>query len=485
MDPGQVPIELRRLTTFEKNFIAKIKVFQTVINLGPIGKNLPHNSRIKALKGNCIHLPMPVESTLNQINDEVGLGLPTKHIIVTKLNQDKEFLIRNLVNINHVYEALVWLKNNNPFYKNIIIPPTPDELFSYVIPTSDQNKENSSSSESVNDDGIPKAGNIPGNFDNSRMNDNSELREEESRHEDPDMINEETDPETIIKKLSSVEYQTMLEHYSIVDMGKQDYSIMDDFENYYEFLNIRTDPVGYREPNVDLLGFPWIFPFGKAGQNSTKRVQLQPKMYEKTRLLSGKSEIRRNIQYIFYLLQVFERRLINQGVYHTLKNVKCLKGKTVGQLLQMLKEGNLNIEKNLNRVISKIPNSSSYWNGPRSQLKCLCEAKGPATFFITFSPAEYDWLDLLTYLIRHNPDLAGDENIPDASLSTMDPMLTSAFIHQRFQALHKFILDSNILGKVTHWFYRIEYQSRGAPHFHCLFWIEGAPIIGKSSMKKF
>ena len=122
--------------------------------------------------------------------------------------------------------------------------------------------------------------------------------------------------------------------------------------------------------------------------------------------MSGRSSVRRNTQYIFYSLQENEKRLINQGVYSTLKNVKCLDGKNVGQLLQMLKTGDNNIGRNLNRVISKVPNSPSYWNGPRSQLRCLSENYGPATFFITFSPAEYDWTDLHSYLRKHNSDLA-------------------------------------------------------------------------------
>ena len=72
-------------------------------------------------------------------------------------------------------------------------------------------------------------------------------------------------------------------------------------------------------------------------------------------------------------------------------------------------------------------------------------------------------------------------NVPVSSLLTMDPVLTSTYIHNKFKSLHKFILESCCLGEFEHWFYRIEYQSRGTPHFHCLYWIKDAPIIGKSS----
>ena len=40
------------------------------------------------------------------------------------------------------------------------------------------------------------------------------------------------------------------------------------------------------------------------------------------------------------------------------------------------------------------------------------------------------------------------------------------------------------LGKVDHYFWKKEYQARGAPHYHVLLWIEGAPVIGRDSPDK-
>jgi hypothetical protein len=36
--------------------------------------------------------------------------------------------------------------------------------------------------------------------------------------------------------------------------------------------------------------------------------------------------------------------------------------------------------------------------------------------------------------------------------------------------------------KIVDYFYRIEYQARGAPHVHMKLWQEGAPVFGKSSL---
>ena len=34
---------------------------------------------------------------------------------------------------------------------------------------------------------------------------------------------------------------------------------------------------------------------------------------------------------------------------------------------------------------------------------------------------------------------------------------------------------------LAHYFYK-EYQARGAPHYHILLWIEGAPVAGKDDV---
>ena len=41
------------------------------------------------------------------------------------------------------------------------------------------------------------------------------------------------------------------------------------------------------------------------------------------------------------------------------------------------------------------------------------------------------------------------------------------------------------VGQITDYFYRVEFQQRGSPHIHGLFWVKGAPQYGKSSEEGF
>ena len=126
----------------------------------------------------------------------------------------------------------------------------------------------------------------------------------------------------MIQRLSSLQIQGMLEQYSVVDTDIKRNTIMD-VQNFYELLKIDSEPFSYKVLNIDMMAFPNIFSKGKGGQDC-KRVYLTHKMYEKTRLLSGNGAVRRNMQYLFYLLQVSEKRLINQGVYNTIKMLSSL-----------------------------------------------------------------------------------------------------------------------------------------------------------------
>ena len=52
----------------------------------------------------------------------------------------------------------------------------------------------------------------------------------------------------------------------------------------------------------------------------------------------------------------------------------------------------------------------------------------------------------------------------------------SSKLHSLFQSV---ILKGQVLGKVAQFYRKKEYQARGAPHYHVLLWIEGAPVIGR------
>ena len=70
-----------------------------------------------------------------------------------------------------------------------------------------------------------------------------------------------------------------------------------------------------------------------------------------------------------------------------------------------------------------------------------------------------------------------------AELCAMDPVNVSIHFQKKWTAIFSKLINckDGIFGEVEDFFYRIEYQARGAGHTHTLLWIKDVPIIGKST----
>ena len=70
-----------------------------------------------------------------------------------------------------------------------------------------------------------------------------------------------------------------------------------------------------------------------------------------------------------------------------------------------------------------------------------------------------------------------------SELIQKDPVTCARnFEHMVQLFIHNLIKSSNHpIGEVVDFFYRVEFQQRGSPHIHGLFWIKNAPEYGKDS----
>jgi len=90
------------------------------------------------------------------------------------------------------------------------------------------------------------------------------------------------------------------------------------------------------------------------------------------------------------------------------------------------------------------------------------------------------WPELGEYLRKDNPPHMAHLSISE--LIAADPVSTCRFIQNKLKGILDFITsEDNPIGKVSHYFVRMEYQGRGIQHFYIPIWIEGAPVIGINS----
>ena len=101
---------------------------------------------------------------------------------------------------------------------------------------------------------------------------------------------------------------------------------------------------------------------------------------------------------------------------------------------------------------------------------------GTPTLFLTFNCAEYESHDIIAYLRTVN-NVPGSYNY--GKLCTGDPVSVSGQFSNKFHVFFKkVLLKGNVLGVVSHYFWKKEYHTRGVPHYHVLLWIQDAPVIG-------
>ena len=110
MDPGEVPDELKGLTEIEEMLIAQVFTVMTVYRLRG-GQN--------GYRGNVINFPQDIQEFTNRLPRHPS----TLDVLVVRRQSGsnstsfRDFNVRR----SKVANALIWLKSNNRYYKDIII----------------------------------------------------------------------------------------------------------------------------------------------------------------------------------------------------------------------------------------------------------------------------------------------------------------------------------------------------------------------------
>jgi hypothetical protein len=109
-------------------------------------------------------------------------------------------------------------------------------------------------------------------------------------------------------------------------------------------------------------------------------------------------------------------------------------------------------------VPSSVSGSKAHAKKRFLDLCAQCAVCGPADVFLTVTPNEAAWADILKRCGVRSPNQC--------------PLEVVEQYHRRWNLLMKRILKDSVLGEVLDYFVRVEYQGRGAPHCHVLFWLK-------------
>ena len=422
LESPPIPKELKDLDLFTVKFLQLAKAFQTVVRLSTYTNKVPSYNSLKACRGNMFILPLPLEKTIKTLS-ESELPKPELYVIVDGAPTKEKVIWRSFVDIKKIKAALNKLKEVNWLYKNVKL------------------------------DSVEKSA-------------------------EKDLVVEETSSassEMVIRVKNKAEYTAGLQAYTVRTLNKTVPNSKD--IDQYKLVHVEDYPLKSNQINLDLMLYPNLFPTGEFGEHHPRSITLRNAEYVKSRLTNKDSRYRKSPEYIFWLLHQKLMRELKAGIYNLLKTSRQA-DRTVADLINKIENNDSELEGNLSTILRSVRGTKQYWLARRNEVTCMIREFGPPTLFLTFSCAEYDSADITEYLKLVN-GLSPNSNPNIAQLCTEDPVSVSRQFSSKFHAFfNTVIIKGEILGKVSDYYCKKEYQARGAPHYHVLLWIEGAPVIG-------
>ena len=392
-----------------------------------------------------------------QLSDAGIIGVQIKR----KVNY-KSVVMSDIVDPNKCMSLLVWLKDNNPFYQNVVLSDA------FI-------RENYGSDKQF--------------FDMYMKDDPSVVAMSIIDLVLSNVTNEGTycdlPFEACIQKSDPAEG---------INDGKipfMDFAPGQDSKPIPFLGNVASEP----------LSFPDLFPLGQGHfycdtrLNLIKNKQL-PKLslkdYAESKLYSKNRKYAQNSEYVFYLQNWIERtEIINSISTHMRKGAKTLDGQIITAGLLRSYQNNMDqIQSNIDayKFMKNMKGTPAYLQKIKNDGIAMVNQLGCFTWFVTVS------FNDLVYSVPAILTLMGEEPTPELladiswfrkhELVKKDPVIAvRMFDHYVRKILSYLIEDQAVLGEAVAHFGRNEFGGRGSPHLHMLLKILNAPILGEDRLE--
>ena len=243
--------------------------------------------------------------------------------------------------------------------------------------------------------------------------------------------------------------------------------------------------------------FPHLFPFGIGGYMSSALNEDKENMgfsnYVRHRILSADSRYRKDSTYLFFLLIVKEIIDLNRSKQTYLRQAQKLPHMTLTDFQNVSSKENLARYNRSFEVFKSLRGTSPYYEQAKKNLMAILRQRGCPSLFFTLSCAEYKWDHLIKEIIQVNEkrmvDIEEVKKLSSAERNKIlieNPVISTLHFNKRAEKIFRYFKTDEAFAPyfMVDYFYRVEFQARGAPHLHSLIYLEEEIIDQETGLKK-
>ena len=244
--------------------------------------------------------------------------------------------------------------------------------------------------------------------------------------------------------------------------------------------------------DFEVLAFPDLFPYGSGGYHSAnKKVKLPIRKYFQQCLLNVDGRFAQNIEYLFCAQYIADIKQIESDATLAimLSQGRTLGGHkiTAGQLWNPAVVEQLVRNEQAYKFLKNVRGSPAYWQDQLYDVLAMLQMLSIPTWFLTLSAADLHWPEMIQAVAVQFGKKLTQKDVLKMSIADrskylhQNPITCVQMFQHRLEAFFSEYLlsDTHPLGYITDYVIKIEFQTRGSPHAHCLLWVKDAPKIDK------
>jgi DNA replication protein DnaC len=475
LDVPPQPSFLKQLNTLERRCISLNIPFMHIQSVRQRGKKM---------KGPCVNVPAsmePICCLLPRIPEHMKT-------VLVKLKRRLEYsnhYLYDYIRPKLVMQSLLWLKANNPLYKeNVEINREwyeqleESEIFDIVEDEFDSDCESCDiGTKMTANDEIEQRKTDVVNTDRKKKAADEELPNDDDSDGD---FHEEQEHEKRKAKMSIEPSSTC------VQFDQLDEAVF----GIAPGENSRPNYILFDE-QFEVKCFPDFFP--KAGGSFhayERKPKLQLRRYVNQRLLNHDARFSHDKEYIFSMQYLVELKQLEEDKNVYLRN-HSFSGGNKSINASMMRNAtfvdNLVSKDHAYKFMRNVRGTPAYWQRQLFETLAIFNQIGKPTWFLTLSAAEHLWPEMLqaigcVYGQHFTVEQVMNMNHAQRSkLLRRNPVTTIQMWKNRLESFFNIYIKNDKacpLGKIMDYIIKIEFQARGSPHAHVLLWAEDAPTIG-------